>query len=88
MLLGAFFVAPRGAPAPSPAVDLVVWHSHDPSCPAFFATADAPCTDTRRLLHVWTADRVELEGRNRGPLEVEVVDPFGTPFRASITRAP
>ena len=87
VLLGAFFVARPGAPAPSPAGELVVWHSHDPSCPAFFATADAPCADARRMLHVWTADRVELAGRDRGPHVVAVVDPFGTPFRAAITRA-
>ena len=87
VLLGAFFVAPPGAPAPSPAGDLVVWHSHDPACPAFFATADEPCTEARRMLHVWTADRVELETRRRGPVEVEVTDPFGTPFRASIALA-
>ena len=87
VLLGAFFVAPAGAPAPSPAGDLVVWHSHDPSCPAFFATADEPCTEARRMLHVWIADRVEIESRRRGPVEVEVIDPFGAPFRASIARA-
>jgi len=84
VLLGAFFVAPPGTPAPSPAGDLVVWHSHDPSCPAFFTSADAPCTDTRRMLHVWTVEQVELVGRRGQPVEVDVVDPFGAPFRASV----
>jgi hypothetical protein len=87
VLLGAFFVAPPGTPAPSPAGDLVVWHSHAPSCPAFFATADEPCTDAHRMLHVWTVDRVELSGRRDQPIDVEVVDPFGAPFRASVARA-
>jgi hypothetical protein len=87
VLLGAFFVAPPGTPAPSPAGDLVVWHSHAPSCPAFFVTADDPCTDALRMLHVWTVDRVELAGRSDQPLEVHVVDPFGAPFRASVARA-
>jgi hypothetical protein len=87
VLLGAFFVAPPGTPAPSPAGDLVVWHSHAPSCPAFFVTADDPCTDAHRMLHVWTVDRVELAGRSDQPVEVQVVDPFGAPFRASVARA-
>ena len=54
---------------------------------AFFATADEPCTDARRMLHVWTADQVELVGGRDQPVEVEVVDPFGAPFRASVARA-
>jgi hypothetical protein len=86
VLLGAFFVAPRGAEAPRPAGDLVVWHSHDPACPDFFATADAPCTDVRRMLHVWTADTVTMTAR-RDPqrsAEVRFVDPFGAPFRAVV----
>jgi hypothetical protein len=86
VLLGAFFVTPRGAEAPRPAGDLVVWHSHDPACPDFFATADAPCTDVRRMLHVWTADTVTMTAR-RNPqrsAEVRFVDPFGAPFRASV----
>jgi hypothetical protein len=84
VLLGAYFLAPPGAAVPSDAGDLVVWHSHDPSCPAFFATADAACADTRRMLHVWAADQLELVG-SRGQLaDVEVVDPFGTPLRASV----
>jgi hypothetical protein len=87
VLLGAFFVAPPGTPAPSPAGDLVVWHSHAPSCPGFFATADEPCTDAHRMLHVWTVDQVELVGRRDQPVEVEVVDPFGAPFRASVAGA-
>ncbi len=84
VLLGAFFVVPPGTAAPSDAGDLVVWHSHNPACPAYFATADAPCADTRRMLHVWTVDQVELEGRRGQPVEVEVVDPFGAPFGASV----
>jgi hypothetical protein len=87
VLLGAFFVAPPGTAAPSPAGDLVVWHSHAPSCPGFLATADEPCTDAHRMLHVWTVDQVDLVGRRDQPVEVEVVDPFGAPFRASVTRA-
>jgi hypothetical protein len=87
VLLGAFFVVPPGTPAPSPAGELVAWHSHAPSCPAFFATADEPCTDTVRMLHVWTVDRAELAGRRDASVEVEVVDPFGAPFRASVVRA-
>jgi hypothetical protein len=87
VLLGAFFMAPPGSPAPASAGGLVVWHSHAPSCPAFFATADEPCTDSLRMLHVWTVDRVELAGRRDHPVEIEVVDPFGAPFRASVARA-
>jgi hypothetical protein len=86
VLLGAFFVAPPGVEAPRPAGDLVVWHSHDADCPGFFATADAPCTDVRRMLHVWTADRVTVTGRGRAhrTAEVRVVDPFGAPFDAAV----
>lgn len=87
VLLGAFFVARPGVDAPTPAGDLVVWHSHSPDCPAFSATEDEPCTDTRRMLHVWTADEVELVGRRDQPVTVRVVDPFGAPFRASVERS-
>jgi hypothetical protein len=89
ILLGAFFVAPAGTEAPTPAGDLVVWHSHSPDCPGFFATPDAPCLDARRMLHVWTVDEVTLPGgrRNNGePVTVRVVDPFGVPFRASVEK--
>ena len=86
VLLGAFFVAPPGVEAPSPAGDLVVWHSHDPACPGFFATTDEPCTDVRRMLHVWTADTVTVTGRRNpeGTAEVRIVDPFGAPFGAAV----
>jgi hypothetical protein len=88
VLLGAFFVAPPGVEALRPAGDLVVWHSHDPDCPGFFATAEAPCTDVRRMLHVWTADTVTLTGRGRAhrTAVVRVVDPFGAPFAAAFER--
>jgi hypothetical protein len=39
------------------------------------------------MLHVWIVDQVELVGRRDQPVEVEVVDPFGAPFRASVARA-
>jgi hypothetical protein len=86
-LIGAFFVTPKGAEAPTPAGDLVVWHSHDPACADFFATAEEPCTATRRMLHVWTADTITLVGRRNGrTTEVRVVDPFGAPLTASVER--
>jgi hypothetical protein len=94
VLLGAFFVTPAGTEAPTPAGDLVVWHSHSPDCPAFFATEDNPCLDARRMLHVWTADEVTLSaarlgrhgGRDRAAQTVQVVDPFGVPFRAAVEK--
>ena len=89
VLLGAFFVTPAGTEAPRPAGDLVVWHSHDPDCAGFFATADEPCAGVRRMLHVWTVDTVTL-ARRRNPertVDVQVTDPFGAPFTASIERA-
>ncbi len=87
VLIGAFFVTPKGADAPTPAGELVVWHSHDPACADFFATADEPCTSTRRMLHVWTADTITLVGRRSGrTAEVRVVDPFGAPLKASVER--
>lgn len=88
VLLGAFFVAPRDAEAPSPAPDLVTWHTHDPGCAEFFVTAEAPCTGSRRMLHVWTADQVTWTSQRTGRSgEVRVTDPFGAPFTASIARA-
>jgi hypothetical protein len=87
VLVGAFFIAPPGTPAPTPAGDLAVWHSHNPSCTDFFATPDAPCTDVRRMLHVWTVDQLEVVSRRTGePVELDVTDPFGTPFRASVAK--
>jgi hypothetical protein len=87
-LLGAFFIAPRGAEAPSPAPDLVTWHTHDSDCAQFFVTATEPCTASRRMLHVWTADQVTWTSPRTGRSgAVEVTDPFGAPFTASIARA-
>jgi hypothetical protein len=88
VLLGAFFIAPRGEAAPMPAGDLVVWHSHNPTrCPAFFATAEAPCTEAVRMLHVWTVDGLTLTSRTGRTAAVQVADPFGAPFVASIAPA-
>ena len=88
VLLGAFFVAQAGAEAPTPAPDLVVWHTHDPACPAFFVTDEAPCAGSRRMLHVWTAEQLTWISRRTGePVDVTVADPFGAPFRASIAAA-
>ena len=86
VLLGAFFVAPAGIDAPAPAGNLVVWHSHDPRCAAFNATPEAPCTETRRMLHVWTIDDAVLTRRTGEP------SPSGyrsvrSPFGASIEQA-
>lgn len=87
VLLGAFFVAQPGVAAPTPAGELVVWHSHNPSCAGFFATADAPCVDTRRMLHVWTVDEATIVPRRIGqPVAVDVTDHFGAPFGASVRR--
>jgi hypothetical protein len=85
-LVGAFFIAPAGAEVPGGAGDLVSWHSHDPACTTFFATAAEPCTGTRRMLHVWTADHVELVSKRGREVTVDVVDPFGAPFLAAVTR--
>jgi len=88
VLLGAFFIAPPGEPVPDDAGGIVVWHSHDPACAGFFATPDQPCTDTRRMLHVWTADQFDITARRTGQtVGVDFVDPFGAPFRASIARS-
>jgi hypothetical protein len=87
VLLGAFFVARPGTAAPTPAGDLVVWHSHNPSCSGFFATADAPCADVGRMLHVWTVEQATIVPRRTGqPVDVRVTDPFGVPFGASVER--
>jgi hypothetical protein len=85
-LLGAFYVAPAGTEVPADGGNLVTWHSHDPSCEAFFATPAAPCTDTRRMLHVWTVARADLVGRDGREHGVTVVNPFGAPFLASVER--
>jgi hypothetical protein len=86
-LLGAVFIVPPGLPTPSPAGDLVVWHAHGPACPNFFVTDDAPCTNTRRMLHVWTSDTVEFVRQGSGkPYDVRFSDPFGSPFGETITR--
>ena len=88
VLLGAFFIAPPGEPVPDDAGGIVVWHSHDPACTGFFATPDQPCTDSRRMLHVWTADHLDITARRTGQtVGVDFVDPFGAPFRASIARS-
>ena len=87
VLLGAYFVAPSGVEVPATAGDLVVWHSHNPGCPGFFATEADPCTEVRRMVHVWTVGQVELTAPRTGEtLTVEVTDPFGAPFRASVDR--
>jgi hypothetical protein len=88
VLLGAFFVVPPGTPAPTPAGDLMVWHSHNPSCPQFFVEDGRDdCVEAKRMVHVWTADQVELTSRRTGqPVDVRITDPFGTPFMASIER--
>jgi len=88
VLLGAFFIAPPGEPVPDDAGGIAVWHSHDPACTGFFAAPDQPCTDTRRMLHVWTAAHLDVVARRTGQtVSVDFVDPFGAPFRASIARS-
>jgi hypothetical protein len=70
-----------------PAGDLVLWHSHNPSCASFFATAAAPCTDTGRMLHVWTVEQATITPLRTGStIEIKVTDPFGAPFGASVER--
>lgn len=89
VLLGAFFVAQPGTPAPMPAGDLVVWHSHSLDCPEFFATPDNPCLDARRMLHVWTFDQLTVPGGRRGngpERTVSLVDPFGVPLRTAVEK--
>jgi hypothetical protein len=89
VLVGAFFVAPPGEEAPRPAGDLVVWHSHDRACPDLFVTDADPCLDTRRMLHVWTADQVTLVARRSGrATTVRITDPFGTPLDAAAEPVP
>jgi hypothetical protein len=88
VLLGAFFVALPGQQVPDGAGGIVVWHSHNPDCSAFFATPEAPCLDQRRMLHVWTFDHTELVlPRSGRTVAIEVTDPFGSPLRASVARA-
>lgn len=89
VLVGAFFLAEAGEAAPQPAGDLAVWHSHDRDCPARFTSDTDPCLDTRRMLHVWTADQVTLAARRSGRSStVQVIDPFGTPFNAAVEPIP
>lgn len=89
VLLGAFFIAPPGTEAPTPAGDLVIWHSHSERCPGFLATEAEPCELTGRILHVWTADEVSLTSPGTDRLvDVAIADPFGVPFVASITVLP
>ena len=83
VLLGAFFVAPRGTTAPSPAPDLVTWHTHDPACPAFFVTGAEPCTGSRRMLHVWTAGDV---APHLPPHRPHGRGPGGRPLRCPVHR--
>jgi len=63
-LLGTVFTAKAGEPAPTPGGPMFSWHTHQ-DCGDFFVPA-GECTDTFRMLHVWTAP--------------EVVDPFTQPF--------
>jgi hypothetical protein len=85
-LLGAFFIVPPDVPTPAPAGDLVVWHSHNPDCPGFYVTETTPCPDVRRVLHVWTAERVELLRQRTGQtFEARFTDPFGATLTASVT---
>jgi len=85
-LLGSFFIAPPGTEAPAPAGDLVVWHSHSTRCPQFHVTDTQPRADTVRMLHVWTAGEVELVDRRTGrTVTATFSDPFGAPFKASVT---
>jgi hypothetical protein len=66
----------------------VTWHNHDHDCAEFFVTVDEPCTESRRMLHVWTAEEVTWTSQRTGRSgEVRVTDPFGAPFTASIARA-
>src|SRR5262245_28344008 len=88
VLLGAFFVALKGQAVPGDAGGIVVWHSHDPACTGFFATAEAPCTGQFRMLHVWTFDQATLTRPRTGKqVTVKLTDPFGVPFKASVERA-
>jgi hypothetical protein len=53
-LLGAVFTVLPGMPAPTPGGAVFLWHTHASSCGAFLVPAGA-CTDTFRMLHIWTA---------------------------------
>ena len=53
-LLGAVFTVRPGEAAPTPGGDIFFWHTHQPSCGAFLVPAGT-CTDTFRMLHIWTA---------------------------------
>ena len=61
-----------GEPAPAPGGDIFFWHTHDPSCGSFLVPAGG-CTDTFRMLHVWTAPAA--------------VDPWIQPVREAFGRA-
>lgn len=87
VLLGAFFVAPPGTAVPDDTGGIVVWHSHDPACAGFLATAEAPCTGQRRMVHVWTFDELTLTRPDGRKVTIELADPFGAPLRASVRKA-
>jgi hypothetical protein len=53
-LLGAVFTVRPADTAPAPGGSIFFWHTHDPSCGSFLVPAGG-CTDTFRMLHVWTA---------------------------------
>ena len=71
-LLGALYTVRPGEPAPSPGGDIFFWHTHDPSCGSFLVPTGG-CTDTFRMLHVWTAPAA--------------ADPWIQPVRAAFGRA-
>ncbi len=77
VLLGAVFTVAPGETAPAPAGDIFRWHTHDPRCDTFLVPAGG-CSETFRMLHIWTTTAVE------------VLDPWTQPFRAAIghTSAP
>lgn len=52
-LLGAVFSVRPGETAPTPGGDIFFWHTHTPSCGSFLVPVGT-CTDTFRMLHVWT----------------------------------
>ena len=53
-LLGAVFTVWPGRVAPAPGGDIFFWHTHNSNCGSFLVPAGV-CTDTFRMLHVWTA---------------------------------
>jgi hypothetical protein len=53
-LLGALYTVRPGEPAPTPGGNVFSWHTHDPVCGSFLVPGGG-CTDTFRMLHVWTA---------------------------------